>query len=507
MKTAHPDEESQKPLRATGAACCSHGAEGQRYLDPLPGLISSSQPGSARYLGQVMSQRPAEEQRSRLEEFQRRHSTKLATLLFTDIVDSGALKQQHGDSGAVALIQRHHELVRELLRRFPEANEINTAGDSFLLEFATPSDAVKFALLLQARLRSLAKETGKPVLDRIGVNLGEVVIEEGAASGKGRDFHGTEVDLCNRVMKLAEGGQILLTRPASDSSRQMLKGQEPNGISKLFWKRHGLYAVAGVEAPVEICEVGDALVRRPKAPKGSEKAKPVNLTLSQMLGPHVIVPATLLLILAGVFAWHWQQRRDLPGAVAEAVLRELSRQGATPRTALDSTTSLDFQSAFRGVAEQFNITPDQAERVVRQWADEKRTSTDLSRRAQAEFLQQRFVEAAALSDQAAAKNLARAKQLMAERGQLLAGAAADFLCAAQALREAGDLTGSLDRVLKASAVLTKDESPSGWAKVQNWLGIANAELGTRIEGITSREHLSAAIVAFRQAADTFTREQ
>ena len=111
---------------------------------------------------------PAISQQQRLEEFQRRHRVGLVTLLFTDIVGSTQLKQQHGEQKAVLLIQEHHEALRELLRQFPEADEIETAGDSFLLVFGRPSDAVKFALAWQARLRSFVRETAKPLADRIG---------------------------------------------------------------------------------------------------------------------------------------------------------------------------------------------------------------------------------------------------------------------------------------------------------------------------------------------------
>jgi serine/threonine protein kinase len=90
----------------------------------------------------------APDRRARVEEFQRRHRLGLVTLLFTDIIGSTGLKQALGDEEAGSLIQRHHALVREILARFSEGQEIETAGDSFFLVFARPSDAVNFSLLL-----------------------------------------------------------------------------------------------------------------------------------------------------------------------------------------------------------------------------------------------------------------------------------------------------------------------------------------------------------------------
>jgi class 3 adenylate cyclase len=90
----------------------------------------------------------APDPRARVEEFRRKHRIGLVTLLFTDIVGSTKLKQVLGDHEAISLIQRHHAIVREILAGFPEGQEIETAGDSFFLVFAKPSDAAKFSLLL-----------------------------------------------------------------------------------------------------------------------------------------------------------------------------------------------------------------------------------------------------------------------------------------------------------------------------------------------------------------------
>src|SRR2546423_5497960 len=90
--------------------------------------------------------------RPQVEDFQRRHRTKLVTMLFSDIVGSTYLKQILGDRAAIYAIQRHHKLVRDLLGGFEEGEEISTAGDAFFIVFAKPSDAVKFSLLMQSSL-------------------------------------------------------------------------------------------------------------------------------------------------------------------------------------------------------------------------------------------------------------------------------------------------------------------------------------------------------------------
>ena len=100
-----------------------------------------------------MDQTLNESHRSKVQEFLRKHRIGLLTLLFTDIVGSTRLKQVLGDAAAVMHIKRRHQLLRDLLKGFGEAEEISTAGDSFFIVFARPSDALRFALLLQSRLR------------------------------------------------------------------------------------------------------------------------------------------------------------------------------------------------------------------------------------------------------------------------------------------------------------------------------------------------------------------
>lgn len=187
------------------------------------------------------------------------------TLVFTDVVGSTALKQRLGDQAGTDLLQRHHRLVRSTRERYAEAAEVGVAGDSFFIAFPRPSAAVRFALQLQAALRSFNREAPVKVEDRIGIHLGEVVNERSEGRGGPPEFQGMHVDLCSRVMSLARGGQILLTRPVFDNARQVLKGENLEGIGELAWVSHGLYELKGLDEPIEICEVAEA-TRPPAAP-------------------------------------------------------------------------------------------------------------------------------------------------------------------------------------------------------------------------------------------------
>src|SRR5512136_1158963 len=99
-----------------------------------------------------MDLKEALQYRRQVEEFRRKYRTGLVTLVFTDIVGSTQLKATLGDREGVALIHTHHQIVRDTLKVFTEAQEISTSGDSFFIVFVKPSDAVRFALLLQRKL-------------------------------------------------------------------------------------------------------------------------------------------------------------------------------------------------------------------------------------------------------------------------------------------------------------------------------------------------------------------
>jgi class 3 adenylate cyclase len=264
-------------------------------LAPVLELEEISPPASAA-LSPLSDLEAALDGRAKVAEFQRKHRTGLITLMFTDMVESTQLKQDLGDRDAVLLIQRHHAAVRRLLTQFSTADEISTAGDSFFLVFAKPSDAVKFALLLHLELRALASETGRTLMDRIGIHVGEVFIEEqNVNSPRPKDLYGIQVDTCARIMSLGTASQILMTRFAFDNARQVLKGEAVMNIEELYWVNHGYYSLKGVEEPIEICEVGEAGFSAFKPPANSDKCERVGSCAvpgSTPASPHVVISSS-----------------------------------------------------------------------------------------------------------------------------------------------------------------------------------------------------------------------
>ena len=191
----------------------------------------------------------------------------LLCLVFTDLVDSTALKTRMGDEAAGELIGRYQDRVRGLMTE-TAGREIDSAGDGFFLTFDTPSAGVGFALRLQGIHES---EPDLPSV-RVGIHLGEVT-ERPAPPGSSKPMlvEGLAVDLAARIGALAQPSQVLMSAPVFNSGRQRLKGRDFG--REISWCAHGPYLLKGIDDPVQIGEVGFEGVSPLEAPPDSEKGR------------------------------------------------------------------------------------------------------------------------------------------------------------------------------------------------------------------------------------------
>jgi len=110
---------------------------------------------------------------------------RLAAIMFTDIVGFSALAQRD-ERLALSQLADHRAIVRNLLRSY-RGREIDTAGDSFLIEFESAWSAVRFAIALQKRhvSENRLKAWSVPLQIRIGLHLGDVEHRDGNLLGDG----------------------------------------------------------------------------------------------------------------------------------------------------------------------------------------------------------------------------------------------------------------------------------------------------------------------------------
>ena len=211
--------------------------------------------------------------REELDRFRREHHTQVLTILFSDLVGSTKLQSDYGNIRAAQLIQRHYATIREILASF-DGQEIKTAGDSMLIVFAAPSEAVRFALFAQRAMYSACGEEAAMPTMRIGIHQGQVVLEKHAAGQELSDIYGLQVSTASRIMDLAQGGQILLSRAVFDDARAILRADEFRDFAPLTWRNHGSYRFKGVTDPYEVCEVGEDGHAPLSPPSGGAKGWP-----------------------------------------------------------------------------------------------------------------------------------------------------------------------------------------------------------------------------------------
>jgi class 3 adenylate cyclase/pimeloyl-ACP methyl ester carboxylesterase len=126
----------------------------------------------------------------------------LASILFTDIVNSTSAASDIGDRAWRELIERHHAVVRALLGRY-RGQEVETAGDGFFAMFDGPARAVRCAQAIVEAVHRLGIEV------RAGVHTGEVEkIDDKVA--------GIAVHIGARVGSLAGASEVLVSQTVKD---------------------------------------------------------------------------------------------------------------------------------------------------------------------------------------------------------------------------------------------------------------------------------------------------
>jgi class 3 adenylate cyclase len=122
-------------------------------------------------------------------------------IVFTDIVGSTVLQREVGDQQFHEIRRAHFLSARSWISLW-NGYEVKTAGDSFFAVFKTAVAAFNFAV-------SLHDDTGdQRVAIRAGVHVGAVRIEDNG------DIFGTAVNFTQRVMSVARGSGVMVSRDA-----------------------------------------------------------------------------------------------------------------------------------------------------------------------------------------------------------------------------------------------------------------------------------------------------
>jgi pimeloyl-ACP methyl ester carboxylesterase len=126
----------------------------------------------------------------------------LATVMFTDLVDSTQRAAYAGDRRWRELIDRHDQLTRRQLDRF-RGREVKTLGDGFLATFDGPARAIECACAIRDGIGTLGLQL------RAGLHTGECELS-------GNDVRGMAVNIGARVGALADANEVLVSSTVKD---------------------------------------------------------------------------------------------------------------------------------------------------------------------------------------------------------------------------------------------------------------------------------------------------
>jgi ABC-type phosphate transport system substrate-binding protein/class 3 adenylate cyclase len=191
-------------------------------------------------------------------------------LVFTDVMCSTALWEADHDSMA-ASIELHNSIIRQAITDF-NGYEVKTEGDSFMIAFGDPVDAIVFASEAQQRLvdadwpeallkhqlcAEMADDNGEVIFRgirvRIGLHIGEPVCKLDPTT-KRTDYFGPVVNLAARIENEADGGTTYMSPDVriflvANSQKDM---RVQNILDNSIIRSTGFYRLQGLSLPQEL---------------------------------------------------------------------------------------------------------------------------------------------------------------------------------------------------------------------------------------------------------------
>ncbi len=166
---------------------------------------------------------------------------RLAAILAADVAGYSRLMGAD-EVGTLATLRAHRAALIDPKTADHNGRLVKTTGDGLLIEFSSVVDAVRCAVEWQAGMgeRNAAVPLEKRLTFRIGINVGDVIVEDG-------DVHGDGVNIAARLEQLAEPGGICISRAAYEQVRD-----------KLPYKFHddGEHAVKNIARPIRVWRFG-----------------------------------------------------------------------------------------------------------------------------------------------------------------------------------------------------------------------------------------------------------
>jgi adenylate cyclase len=231
---------------------------------------------------------------------------RLAAILAADMVGYSRLMGDD-EAGTARAVREHRQAATPIVRAFG-GRLVKTMGDGVLLEFPSVVAAVECAIRMQQQMaeRNEGAPDEKRILYRIGVNLGDVLIE-------GEDILGDGVNIAARLEGICEPGGLCISGSAYDHVRGRIEAE---------FVDLGNQRLKNIARPVQAYALGVADIARAKVSTPAVPSAPASGKRFR-LAPLAAGIATLLLVIAGG-AW-WLLNANGPASVATKAPAEAAR--------------------------------------------------------------------------------------------------------------------------------------------------------------------------------------
>lgn len=208
---------------------------------------------------------------------------KMAAILAMDVV-SYSEKMGRDEEGTL----RHLRACREIIENVVTENRgriFNTAGDAFMIEFSSAVSAISAAVdiqkLIKSRNDSLPPE--EQMLFRVGVNVGDIIIE-------GNNLYGEGVNIAARLESIAQPGGISVSDKVYAEVRRKFN---------FAFEDHGPQSLKNIEDPVHVYQLNIAAPAGTGAPPASKAGSANKSQAPKSMMRWVAIATALVFVVAG----------------------------------------------------------------------------------------------------------------------------------------------------------------------------------------------------------------